>query len=47
MALILDGGAKQLECANLSKIKCIPTKSAWGGGDEVVLILANPIKHKG
>ena len=46
-ALLLDGGARQLDCTDQNRIKCIPTKSAWAGGDEIALIFGNRIKNKG
>jgi hypothetical protein len=32
---------------NTCKIKCIPQKGDWEGGDEVLLVLPNRIKRKG
>ena len=28
-------------------VKCIPQKGDWAGGDEVVIIMSEPIKRKG
>ena len=42
-----DASANYLNGTSTNKIKCVPQKGDWQGGDEVVMIMPTPVKQKG
>jgi hypothetical protein len=42
-----DSAASHSSDAFIKKVKCIPQKGDWQGGDEVLIIMPYPIKQRG